>query len=549
MTVTVTSTPPPNIPPKADAGSDKTVEVNHSVTITGSGTDSDGTIVSYEWKKGSTVLATTASFDYTPNTVGTDTLTLTVTDDDGATGSESMTVTVTDPSAPPPTGSFLDDFSSDTLSDYMTGGDGTFTYDGTNERALVATSGGTGFTFSQALSSADEGTFTFDVSTISYNGSEAEIELILYENANTYYKIVNRYGGSRTGGITKYINGTRMDSRWFNHKYAQGQDYTISVDFSPSSTTVNAFGETLTINSNHTAITVTSFRIRTQNQDAAYDNIEYLQSGTPPPNTPPAANAGADKSVEVNQTVTITGSGTDTDGTISAYEWSKEGIVLATTASFDYTPNTVGTDTLTLTVTDDDGATGSESMTVTVTDPSAPPPTGSFLDDFSSDTLSDYMTGGDGTFTYDGTNERALVATSGGTGFTFSQALSSADEGTFTFDVSTISYNGSEAEIELILYENANTYYKIVNRYGGSRTGGITKYINGTRMDSRWFNHKYAQGQDYTISVDFSPSSTTVNAFGETLTINSNHTAITVTSFRIRTQNQDAAYDNIEYRQ
>ena len=86
---------PVNKTPIVNAGADKSVQVNETLTITGSGTDSDGTIVSYEWKKGSTVLATTATFDYLPTVVGTDTLTLTVTDDDGATASDSVVVTVT----------------------------------------------------------------------------------------------------------------------------------------------------------------------------------------------------------------------------------------------------------------------------------------------------------------------------------------------------------------------------------------------------------------------------------------------------------------------
>ena len=85
-----------NIVTTANAGPDKSVEVNHVVSITGSGTDTDGTIVSYEWTKDTTVLATTASFDYLATAVGTDTLTLTVMDDDGGTASDSMNVTVTE---------------------------------------------------------------------------------------------------------------------------------------------------------------------------------------------------------------------------------------------------------------------------------------------------------------------------------------------------------------------------------------------------------------------------------------------------------------------
>lgn len=86
----------------------------------------------------------------------------------------------------------------------------------------------------------------------------------------------------------------------------------------------------------------------------------------------PTANAGIDLSAQVNQTITITGIGTDIDGTIVSYEWKKDTVILATAASFQYTPANVGTDTLTLTVMDDDGGTGSDNMNVVVS--SAPVP-------------------------------------------------------------------------------------------------------------------------------------------------------------------------------
>ena len=89
-----------NIPPIADAGLNEIVEVKEAVTITGNESDMDGTVVSYEWKKGGTVLANSASFDYVPTVVGTDTLTFTVTDDDGATDTDSMTVTAVDTTPP-----------------------------------------------------------------------------------------------------------------------------------------------------------------------------------------------------------------------------------------------------------------------------------------------------------------------------------------------------------------------------------------------------------------------------------------------------------------
>ena len=88
--------PPANQAPSADAGEDKTVQAGETITITGTYADNDGTVVRREWKKGSTLLATTAEFEYTPEVVGIDTLKFTVEDDDGATASDEMNVTVTE---------------------------------------------------------------------------------------------------------------------------------------------------------------------------------------------------------------------------------------------------------------------------------------------------------------------------------------------------------------------------------------------------------------------------------------------------------------------
>jgi hypothetical protein len=56
--------------------------------------DSDGEIVSYEWKEGDTILSTEKSFSEDNLSVGDHTITLTVTDDDDANDSDSVTVTI-----------------------------------------------------------------------------------------------------------------------------------------------------------------------------------------------------------------------------------------------------------------------------------------------------------------------------------------------------------------------------------------------------------------------------------------------------------------------
>jgi len=86
-------TPPvtPNKPPTADAGLDRiivTKDPTLEVTLEGSGTDTDGTVVSYSWDFGDDKTGTDATHDYAAP--GTYPVTLTVTDDDGATASATM---------------------------------------------------------------------------------------------------------------------------------------------------------------------------------------------------------------------------------------------------------------------------------------------------------------------------------------------------------------------------------------------------------------------------------------------------------------------------
>ncbi len=102
-TVTITvQAAPDNLSPIADAGPDQTLtDVDNdgveSVTLDGTGsTDPDGTIESYEWREGETLLSTEASptLDFT---VGVHVVTLTVTDNEGATDDDTVTITVEAP--------------------------------------------------------------------------------------------------------------------------------------------------------------------------------------------------------------------------------------------------------------------------------------------------------------------------------------------------------------------------------------------------------------------------------------------------------------------
>lgn len=92
--------PHQNQPPTANAGQDKTITLPiNSISVIGSGTDPDGTIVGYVWTKisGGTVTISgnsTATLTLTNLVAGVYDFKLTVIDDQGATGSDDFVLTV-----------------------------------------------------------------------------------------------------------------------------------------------------------------------------------------------------------------------------------------------------------------------------------------------------------------------------------------------------------------------------------------------------------------------------------------------------------------------
>ena len=87
-----------NEAPVADAGDDIDVFIDEDVDFDGSGSfDDDGTIVSYEWDFGDGTSDTGVNPSYEYHTAGIYIVTLTVTDDDGATDSDTLTVNVREP--------------------------------------------------------------------------------------------------------------------------------------------------------------------------------------------------------------------------------------------------------------------------------------------------------------------------------------------------------------------------------------------------------------------------------------------------------------------
>lgn len=104
--------------------------------------------------------------------------------------------------------------------------------------------------------------------------------------------------------------------------------------------------------------------------DSDYVTVTYKK------NVLPVANAGSDQSILTpTSSVSLAGTGTDSDGTVSAYEWTlvsgPSSVTFANTASASTTASGltgIGTYTLKLTVKDNNGASKSDNLNVVVGD-------------------------------------------------------------------------------------------------------------------------------------------------------------------------------------
>jgi len=113
------------------------------------------------------------------------------------------------------------------------------------------------------------------------------------------------------------------------------------------------------------------YKSRGKLKDGTYTNFGTAIQVT---NASPTANAGGSQSITLpTSTVTLTGSGSDTDGTIAAYLWTKISgpsagtITSPTSATTTVTGLTIaGTYVYRLTVTDNEGATGFNDASITV---------------------------------------------------------------------------------------------------------------------------------------------------------------------------------------
>ena len=251
--------------PVANAGADYNGTEQSTVYFDGTlSSDIDDDIVSYEWKEGSSILSSTSKFSKNDFSIGTHTITLTVTDELGASSEDNVTVTL-------------------------------------NPNQLPTVNAGNDLTMQVQ-----------DSITLSASATDSDGSIVSYE----------------------WKKGNTVLSN--------------SSSFSYTPTAIGNDMLSITVVDNLGATASDEINITVQERQ----------------NEAPVANAGSDKNISVNQSLTITGSATDSDGRIVSYEWRQGTSVLSNSLSFLYVPKKLGANTLTLTVIDDDHASSSDSVTI-----------------------------------------------------------------------------------------------------------------------------------------------------------------------------------------
>lgn len=328
----------------ANAGTDQFINDtdnngSETVTLNGSLSTDDGTITSYIWKEGGNQIATGVSPSVSLS-IGTHTITLTVTDDSSATASDIVTITVLSSGSNIP---------------------------------LEAECGTVGSLFNiTADANASNGTY---ITVQPGNNSTSSAPSSATGLVTIPFTVI------QTGTYTMWVRVICQD--------ADGDSFWIKMDDGSFVTWNNITNATMwTWIQNPTTFSLATTGSHTltigYREDGAKLDKIYLTiagdtpSGTGPlavnictSNLTPFANAGSDQTVTDSdnggsESVTLDGSGsTDPDGTISSYVWSESGSQIATGANPSVSLS-VGIHTITLTVTDDDGAICTDKVVVTV---------------------------------------------------------------------------------------------------------------------------------------------------------------------------------------
>lgn len=377
--VTVTAE---NSLPVANAGADKTITLPaNSVTINGSGSDSDGSIVSYAWSQVSGPAAATITNGNTSSVLiedlveGTYVFNLEVTDDAGAMASDQVKVTVNSANQAP----VVTINTNRTIT--LPADKANFTATGRDDDGSVVSyqwtqiSGPAGAVLENAetatltVTVTNAGTYWFRVTVRDNDGATGFADARLTVNLPTVNQAPTANAGPNRS-ITLPVNNLTINGSGTDPDGTIASYSWIKVS-GPAATLGNANTATLSLTNLVQGTYV--FKLTVTDNGGLIASADVTVTVLPEiVNIAPVANAGADRTIKLpTNSLNITGSGSDQDGTIASYSWSKVSGPAATITNGNLPTVSLsnlveGVYVFRLTVRDDKGATGSDDVRVTV---------------------------------------------------------------------------------------------------------------------------------------------------------------------------------------
>ena len=383
--VQVNVNPAPNKLPIAQAGSDVTITLPvNNITLSGNGTDADGTIVSYSWSKVSgpsnynIVNPGSAVTNVSGLVSGVYQFQLKVTDNEGATATDIITVKVNPvPNTPPVANAGINQTIVLPVNSVTLSGSG-IDFDGKIvEYEWAKISGPASYNIvspSSAITSITglvQGTYLFELKVTDNNGAEGNdtvqitinpaVNIPPVANAGTDKTITLPISTTSLSGSGNDVDGSIVKYVWT--KISGPADYKIVNAGSP---VTDVFGLTQGIYQFELKVT----------DDKGAEGKDTVQVTVDKLNELPVADAGKDQTITLPQdSVTLTGKGVDSDGIIVGYSWKQlsgpsVGSIISQSHAVTLINNLHGGNyTFELTVTDNNGATGKDTVSIVVTEP------------------------------------------------------------------------------------------------------------------------------------------------------------------------------------
>ncbi|MGN6541546.1 MAG: PKD domain-containing protein, partial [Ginsengibacter sp.] len=239
----------------------------------------------------------------------------------------------------------------------------------------------------------------FCANTTGTQFSPQEQKCISFKTAHTSGSDIARFGNvdsnyyarpiQTNGSIWASVYGV-ADSYYNLSQWQSAYGFDINSAVSPKTITdlndlrfvynSTNFSRTISLDANY--IDVTSKVYNGIITLAPYTSAVLVRNGNLIKNQPPTATAGSSQTITLpTNIVTLNGSGNDSDGTISSYQWTKVlgpssyTISNASSATTSVKGLIAGIYVFKLTVTDDKGATAADSVTITVNPAANIPPT------------------------------------------------------------------------------------------------------------------------------------------------------------------------------